>query len=94
MNLIRKIKDLLKMNWGSPLRAIEFIYKEAGVNRPLKPTDNKTDNLNKTDYRNQVNKIANAIKEIIVGLKNPYSSVTKPAWKIPQEILKIKSSGF
>jgi adenylate cyclase len=53
------------------LRAIEFIYKEAGVNRPLKPTDNKIDNQNKTDYRNQVNKVANAIKEMISALKNP-----------------------
>lgn len=26
------------------LRVIEFIYREAGVNRPLKPTDSKTDN--------------------------------------------------
>ena len=54
---------------GSALRAVEFIYKEAGVNRPLKPTDSKSENQNKTDYRNQVNKVANAIKEIITSLK-------------------------
>lgn len=56
---------------GGVLRAIEFIYKETGVNRPLKPTDSKTDNKNKTDYRNQVNKVANAIKEIIQAMKSP-----------------------
>ncbi|MBL7874272.1 MAG: hypothetical protein JNL53_01330, partial [Cyclobacteriaceae bacterium] len=56
------------------LRAIEFIYKEAGVNRPLKSSDNKTDNQNKTDYHNQINKVANAIKEIINALKNPPSA--------------------
>ncbi len=56
---------------GGALRAIEFIYKEAGVNRPLKPTDSKTDNQNKTDYRNQVNKVANALKEIILAMKAP-----------------------
>jgi TolB-like protein/tetratricopeptide (TPR) repeat protein len=56
---------------GGVLRAIEFIYKEAGVNRPLKSTDNKIENQNKTDYRNQVNKVANAVKEIITALKIP-----------------------
>ena len=71
-------KMLLENELGGALRCIEFIYKESGVNRPLKPTDNKNDNQNKTDYRNQVNKIANAIKEIICGLKSPLSSITKP----------------
>jgi TolB-like protein len=70
-------KSLIENEIDSVLRAIEFIYKEAGVNRPLKATDSKTDNQNKTDYRNQVNKVANAIKEIITSLKNPAS--TKPA---------------
>lgn len=56
---------------GGFLRAVEFIYKEPGVNRPLKPKDKKNDNLNKTDYRNQVNKVANSIKEIITSLKSP-----------------------
>jgi TolB-like protein len=51
------------------LRGIEFIYSEPGVNRPLKPDDNEKINLNKTKYRNQVNKAGNAIKEIIFGLK-------------------------
>ena len=61
---------LLETEFGGALRAVEFIYKEAGVNRPLKLTDHKSDNLNKTEYRNQLNKVANAIKEITLGLKN------------------------
>lgn len=64
-------KSLIENEIGGVLRAIEFIYKEAGVNRPLKPNDSKTDNQSKTDYRNQVNKVANAIKDIISALKNP-----------------------
>lgn len=56
---------------GGVLRPIEFIYKEPGVNRPLKITDERNKNLNQTDYGNQVNKVANAIKEIITSLKNP-----------------------
>ncbi len=70
-------KTLLENELGGVLRAIEFIYKEAGVNRPLKPSDNKNDNQNRIDYRNQVNKVANAIKEIISSLKNP-SLISKP----------------
>jgi TolB-like protein/Flp pilus assembly protein TadD len=56
---------------GGVLRGINFIYKEAGVNRPLKPTDQKNDNQSKSDYRNQVNKAANAIKEIAFALRKP-----------------------
>ncbi len=41
---------------------------EPGVNRPLKPSDNKSDNQSRTDYRNQINKVANAVKELIEGI--------------------------
>ena len=52
------------------LRSIEFIYKSAGVNRPLRANeDHPQDNLNKTYYRDQINKVANAIKEIITAIK-------------------------
>ena len=50
---------------GGVLRSIDFIYKSAGVNRPLNPSDNPHDNLNKTYYRDQINKVANSIKDII-----------------------------
>lgn len=54
---------------GSFLRGVEFIYKGPGVNRPLRSNEeNPHDNLNHTIYRNQINKVANAIKEIIYGL--------------------------
>jgi tetratricopeptide (TPR) repeat protein len=53
---------------GGILRGVEFIYAEPGVNRPLKPDDDEKINLNKTKYRNQINKVGNAIKEIISGL--------------------------
>jgi len=54
---------------GGVLRGIELIYKESGFNRPLKPDDDEKNNLNKTKYRNQIAKVAFAIKEIIAGLK-------------------------
>lgn len=61
---------LLEKEIGGRLRAVEFIYREQGVNRPLKVTDEKDDNQCETDYANQLNKVANAIKEIIGALKN------------------------
>jgi len=76
-------RSLLENELSGVLRAIEFIYKEAGVNRPLKPTDSKIDNQNKTEYKNQVNKVANAVKEIITSLKNPGSQPTAKVASYP-----------
>jgi serine/threonine-protein kinase len=64
-------KKLIESELGGFLRGIEFIYKEPGVNRPLMANENHPDNnVNKTFYRNQINKVANTIKEIITGLNN------------------------
>ena len=57
---------------GGVLRAIEFIFKSPGVNRPLRALEeHPQDNLNHTFYRDQVNKVANAIKAIIHAVKAP-----------------------
>lgn len=57
---------------GGVLRAIEFIFKTPGVNRPLIPNeDHPHDNQNKLFYRDQINKVANATKEIISILRKP-----------------------
>jgi TolB-like protein len=63
-------KVLLEKELGGILRAIEFIYKEPGVNKPLTVKDNSSKNLNRTEFKIQVNKVANAIDEIITGLKS------------------------
>jgi TolB-like protein len=63
-------KTMLENELGGVLRPVNFIYKESGVNRPLKSDDNADSNLNKTQYRNQINKVANAVKEIINALKH------------------------
>ena len=62
-------KTLLENELGGFIRGIEFIYKASGVNRPLKPNDERTENLNHTYYRDQINKVANAVKEIISAIK-------------------------
>ena len=60
---------LLENELGGVLRSIEFIYRASGVNRPLKPNDERAENLNHTYYRDQINKVANAVKEIINAIK-------------------------
>ena len=61
---------LLESELSGGLRSIDFIYREQGVNRPLHPTDDdKHDSSQKPMYRNQINKLANAIKENISGIK-------------------------
>jgi TolB-like protein len=67
-------KDLLESELGGVLRCIEFIYKSAGVNRPLRANeDHPKDNLNNTYYRDQINKVANAVKDIIRSFKKVQS---------------------
>ncbi len=67
---IQDIKEYESVLGGS-LRGVEFIYREPGVNRPLTPNDDENRNLSKTKYRNQINKVANAVNEIIVGIQKP-----------------------
>ena len=86
-------KSLIENELKGVLRPIEFIYKEAGVNRPLRSTEeNPTCNLNKTIYRNQVNKVALATKEIFDGLKadnvlpdKDSNTITEPYRKLSSE---------
>ncbi|MCX6256624.1 MAG: hypothetical protein NTW49_01780, partial [Bacteroidia bacterium] len=60
----------LSESYLGTIRPVDFIYHSQGVNRPLRQRD---DDLSKTGqqlvYRDQINKVANAIKEIITGLK-------------------------
>lgn len=61
---------LLENELAGALRSIDFIYREAGVNRSLRPVDDElTVTSGRILYRNQINKLANAIKEIVQGIK-------------------------
>jgi tetratricopeptide (TPR) repeat protein/TolB-like protein len=63
---IKQCESLL----GGVIRGVDFVYKSPGVNRPLRVNeDHPHDNLTKTYYRDQVNKVANAIDEIIHSLR-------------------------
>jgi len=83
------------------IRSIDFVYKEPGVNRPLTREDDEEKNLNRTRYKNQINKTANAIREIISGLRSePVASevataLSSESWTDSGEDSKrrLKSSG-
>ncbi len=83
---------------GGMIRSVDFIYTSAGVNRPLRAgEDHPQDNLNNTYYRDQINKVANAVNEIIHGLKkqNQYSTeVSKQDFKVGQEHQKNRRTLF
>jgi TolB-like protein/Tfp pilus assembly protein PilF len=80
---------LLKNELGSVLRSIEFIYKSPGVNRPLRASeDHPQDNLNKTYYRDQINKVANAVKEIIIALMK----YDKKDFEVPVNTIETKKT--
>ena len=72
-------KKLLEGELG-PLRSIDFIFKAPGVNRPLRPQEEEPkSNLNHTLYRDQVNKVAHTIKDIITALRNKPNSIAVEA---------------
>jgi TolB-like protein len=65
-------KGMLEKELGGVLRAIDFSFKGPGVNRPLQIVEqHSNENLNKTNYKDQINKLANAIKELLQGIHKP-----------------------
>jgi TolB-like protein/Tfp pilus assembly protein PilF len=79
-------KQVLESEMGAVLRAVEFIFRSSGVNRPLRAQEeHPQDNLNKTFHRDQINKMANAIKEILAAMRNsetprePHTGTEKPS---------------
>jgi serine/threonine-protein kinase len=60
------------------LRPIEFIFRSPGVNRPLRAHEEHPQaNDNKSFYRDQINKVANAIKQIVYTIKKPEQATLK-----------------
>ena len=63
-------KKLFETEINGVMRSVDFIYKASGVNRPLSPTDSRELNVYKTLYRDQINKVANATKDLLSSLIN------------------------
>jgi tetratricopeptide (TPR) repeat protein len=78
---------------GGVIRGVEFIYKEPGFNRPLKPDDDDKINLNKTKYRNQLTKVALAIKEIFSGLKTEPVEPDKEKIRHREPLKEVRKEG-
>jgi Tol biopolymer transport system component len=72
---------------GGVLRGLDFVFRSPGVNRPLKPSDDPDKNLTKTFYRDQINKVANAVKETIYCL-NPESN--KQIDQLDHPVIKLQ----
>ncbi len=82
----------LEQELGGPLRAVEFIFKSAGVNRPLHANDKREENLSRLFYRDQINKVANAIKEITNGIRFPGKrGMISESKAIPDQTIKLAS---
>jgi eukaryotic-like serine/threonine-protein kinase len=59
----------------SVLRPVDFIYRLPGVNRQLRAKDDEQiKSANQVLYRDQINKVAQAIKDIINAMKNPQAT--------------------
>lgn len=85
--------QLLESTMGGPLRTIDFVYQDLGVNRPLRPKD---DELPQTSggllYRNQINKVANAIKELVAAGKQAAAAAPRLASPAPAPAPRVGAS--
>ena len=74
------------------MRSIDFVFKTTGVNRPLRQhEEHPNENQNHINYRDEVNKLANATKDIIEGLIDREQGRSSAA---PESSKKISSDSF
>jgi TolB-like protein/Tfp pilus assembly protein PilF len=84
-------KEIIENEIGGALRAIEFIFKSAGVNRSLRAVEeHPQDNINKTFYRDQINKVANAIKEMMSAIINEKNQSPQSNNPLPTPIKSVR----
>jgi TolB-like protein/Flp pilus assembly protein TadD len=78
------------------LRPVDFIFKAPGVNRPLRAhEDNPRDNLEHTYYRDQINKVAHFISEMIDPLKREQAPTPASSPRVKEaEAVNIPVSEF
>lgn len=74
----------LAESYLGPIRSVDFIYRSPGVNRSLRPWDDDViKNTKQPFYRDQINKVANAIDELIRGMKSADKHTTNPTASAP-----------
>lgn len=68
-------KAMIESELQGVLRAIDFTYKAAGINRPLLSKDDEAIKTSgQATYRDQINKTANAISDLIAGMQGKVST--------------------
>lgn len=81
---------MLESELKGKLRPIDFIFKSPGVNRPLRSKEeDPLKNATHTLYRNQINKTANAIKDLINGFRNFTNTPEKFKAKTDQPFVAV-----
>lgn len=76
----------------SVIRSIDFVFQSTGVNRPLRSVEeHPNDNQKKTYYRDQINKVANAIREIVAGLRQSKDKPTSERFMAAQANAQTKA---
>jgi len=80
-------RELLDNELG-PLRSVDFIFRLPGINRPLRTKDDDLKEIvHYVFYRNQINKVATAVKEIISILRIPSFDIS-PGDKTLTKVVK------
>lgn len=78
------------------IRSVDFIYHSPGVNRSLRPWDDdviKNTNTKQPYYRDQINKVANAVDELLRGIKHAEKNKTGiPVVPVPVEKSKAEKT--
>lgn len=88
---IKLLEDELK----TKLRPIDFIFKSAGVNRPLRFNEvDPLKNIYRTTYHDQINRTANVIKDLLNGLKSFEIKATKAGVRPKPSITKDLELGI
>ena len=65
-------QTLFEKESGGVMRAIDFIFRSPGVNRPLRSRDDDVKEIHHVlFYRDQINKVANAVRDLLASLKTP-----------------------
>lgn len=65
-------QKLFENESAGALRGVDFIFRSPGVNRPLRSKDDDVKEIpHLLFYRDQINKAANAIRELLIAIESP-----------------------
>jgi hypothetical protein len=84
-NLDQEDVQLMENGLGGRLRSIDFVYEFGGVDRPLRLKDDDAHQPGVLIYRNQISKVALAVRDIINSLKHG-GNPPAPAPRLPADL--------